>query len=219
MFGPRFEVEQANAGQPFTIVMRGPQPGDAEKLSSLLCNYRVNEFITIGGSMTIKDEEEWLEKARTDQGVVEWLVAVKQDDKEELIGVTGLGRRSAHYYESGIVLADTNWWGKGIASVTHRFRTWYAFNELGLYGIDSGYRDGNTASAKALAGVGYVEFGRLPKCSLVGGVWRDEVILRCFNPATLCVLWPDGKVPKKILRATKKTLVALEYAKKIIQPR
>lgn len=145
-FGPRFEIPHTVDGKPCTIVMRGQQPGDAEALADMMDDYTVQRFMLIRASFGLKDEEEWLESTRTNRAVTSWLISVIQDDKEVLIGNTALRQLDCNRLASGILLAKPEYWGKGIASLTHRLRTWYAFAELGAYAIESDYIADNVAS-------------------------------------------------------------------------
>lgn len=219
MFGPRFEIPNTVGDESFTVVMRGTKPGDAEALSELLGDYTAQQFILMSGTPTIKDEEEWLERIRTDQFSTTWLIDVVQGNKEEFVGTTGLHHDHANFLSSGILLANKAWWGKGIATLTHQFRTWFAFRELGAYAIASSYAADNEASGKALRKVGYVDRGRLWRWRLTAGSFRDEVELVCYNPATISLLWPDGGMPAVVKKGLPKTIKALEYVDNIIEPR
>lgn len=131
-FGPRFEVDHTVNDELFTVVMRGYAEGDATAMADMLDDYRMQQFVLLSGSPTAQDEQDWLEGIRHNQDVIQWMVSVRCENKEILVGTTGLRKTvRAGWLSSGILLCNTKWWGKGIASTTHRFRTWYAFRERG----------------------------------------------------------------------------------------
>ncbi len=219
-FGPQFEIPHQIDGQPVTVVMRHAKDGDASKLAELLTDFGVQQFVNLSGGPTAKDEEEFLEDARTRKDGWLWVVAVRYEDgREELVGTTGLSRQPSNWLTSGILLSNRRLWRKGIAGVTHRLRTWYGFCELGAYAIESAYIEENVGSGAALRGIGYVEYGRLSRRHLTAGRWREMILLVAYNPHTVPVLWPDGDVPADVQAGLKKTEAALEYAANIIKPR
>jgi RimJ/RimL family protein N-acetyltransferase len=57
-----------------------------------------------------------------------------------------------------------------------QLRTTYAFTQLPLRKLKSGYVEGNTASARAQAAAGYREVGRWHRDRFVDGEWRDHVL-------------------------------------------
>jgi len=223
MYGPRWEF--ALPSDPTTtVIMRPAQlPADAEELARLLQDPVVLDFVSLDHSPTANEELEHFEKVGQDKSF-HWMIAVRtQDGTESLVGVSGL-HVSEYFGESrrlssGILLANRAWWGRGVASATHRLRTWHAFNVQGAFAINSCFIEGNDGSGRALAGVGYTQVGRNERSHLVNGQWRDEVLLTCYNPAALPVMWPDGDVPEYILKAVEKTKQALEWAKDILAPR
>lgn len=218
-FGPRFEAEHTVGSESFTVIMRGYSEGDAMVLAGMLDDYRMQQFVHLSGSPTVKDEEEWLERVRTSKDQTIWMICVRQQDEETLVGSTSLAWSGSQRLCSGILLSNTAWWGKGIASLTHRFRTWYAFRELGAYAIDSGYVADNVASGRALRSVGYIDYGRLWRSNFTAGKWRDEILVVCYNPLTASVLWPDGKIQAKVQRGMQKTQVVLDEVQNIVKPR
>jgi RimJ/RimL family protein N-acetyltransferase len=57
-----------------------------------------------------------------------------------------------------------------------QLRAKYAFNQLPLRKLKSGYLDGNEASARAQAAAGYSEVGRYRADMFFDGKWLDHVI-------------------------------------------
>jgi RimJ/RimL family protein N-acetyltransferase len=73
------------------------------------------------------------------------------------IGSTGIHQidwRNRHA-QTGIVIGDRTWWGRGIATRSHALRTRYAFEELNLEKLVITVIEGNIASRRALERAGY----------------------------------------------------------------
>lgn len=216
MFGHTFVIPREND----RLVMRKAHESDAVIVADQLDDYITGQFVIISSAPTIKDEEEWIEKTSKDKDSYVWMIDyIKNGHEPVLAGVTSLHRQSQYHWSSGILLSNRSLWGLGIASTTHKIRTWFAFAELGAMFITSGHIVENAASGKALASVGYVQTGRCPKCRLVAGSWRDMVDLVCYNPNNLSVLWPGGKIPKKVETAATRTKEAMRFAEQLISPR
>ncbi len=223
VYGPRWEFELP--GEVAATVIMRPYNGsdDAREMARLLQDGVVLDFVSLGHAPTEQEERSHFEEVGQNSKVVDWMVAIRHDDVEELVGVTSLHMAGAWDYNrrlsSGILLANRQWWGKGIASTTHRLRTWYAFNTLGAYGINSGVLSGNEASSRALMSVGYVEIGQEQRNWLKNGRWLDTTLLNCLNPAAVSILWPNGDVPESVQAGMAKTQAALDWAREILQPR
>jgi RimJ/RimL family protein N-acetyltransferase len=218
-FGPRFELPHKVGSQDVTVVMRPAREGDGADMARYLEDFTVQQFVLLQGGMTPRDEDDYLEKARTNADVILWVVTVKDGDTETLVGVTGLVRQAGNRLSSGILFANRDYWQQGIAGLTHRLRTWYAFCELGAYAINSSYVEENAASGRALRSVGYIETGRDWRCHLTAGRWRDEVKLVCYNPHTVSILWPDGDVPAEVQVGLQLTSAALDRATDLLELR
>jgi RimJ/RimL family protein N-acetyltransferase len=219
-FGPRFEIPYRIDNQDVTVVMRPAQDGDAVEMARLLGDFTVQQFVYIQGGMTPKDEEEFFEKVRTSRDQILWVVGVQHaDETETVVGITSLLKQRGNRYSSYIILANRALWGKGIAKLTHHFRTWYAFCELGAFAINSSYFDSNGHSGKALNGVGYVELGRNWRSHLTEGRWCDEVLVCCYNPLTISVLWPQGDAPELVKEALPKTEAAFARVREVLDLR
>lgn len=218
-YGPYFEIPHVIDGETVTVVMRPVREGDGKTYAKLLEDFTVQQYVSMQGGPTPKDEEGYFERTRTDDASIFWMITLQRGQQEELVGSTSLHLRTGNRLTSGILLANRPLWGKGIAGLTHRLRTWYAFRELGAYAIDSEYVDVNIGSGKALESVGYVESGRQYRAHFTNGRWYDLVSLSAYNPQTVTLLWPNGDLPAEIQAGLKKTQAALEAATKVINPR
>lgn len=218
-FGPRFEIPHRIRGCPVVITMRPARDGDAEGLASLRAGYATQQFVFARGGKCVKDEEEFLEQARVSRNEILWVVGLERENEAESIaGITRLASHRGNRFRSFTLLSNRALWNCGIATATHKLRTWYAFSELGANALNSSYIEHNVGSHKALERVGYVEIGRNWRAHLTGGQWRDEVLVACYNPASLALLWPSGDVPILVANAVSKTEAALVYAREVIRP-
>ena len=224
VYGPRWEFPLPE-DPTTTVVMRPAQlPNDAEEMACLLQDPVTFDFVSLDHSPTVAEELKHFEQVGENSNSFRWMVAVQPEGKtEELVGVTSLDQVAGYKYNrrltSGILLASRAWWKHGIATATHRLRTWHAFQVQGAYAIESGFLSGNLGSGKALASVGYIQVGRNERWWLKNGQWRDHILLTCYNPAVLPVLWPEGDVPEPISEASERTRSALDWAQEVLQPR
>ena len=224
VYGPRLEFPLPSAPD-VTVIMRPAQlPDDAAAMNGYLQDRVAIDFVTLNYTPTMAQETEHFEKCGQSRNTYAWIVAVRPDgEAESLVGITSLEKfgdwETHRRLSSGILLSNRQWWGKGIAGATHRLRTWYAFNVLGAHAINSSFVAENLGSGRALASVGYTEVGRNQRSLLKNGRWRDEVLLTCYNPAALPIMWPDGDIPQPIQAAAEKTKAALAWADSVLQPR
>jgi RimJ/RimL family protein N-acetyltransferase len=117
---------------------------------------------------------------------------------------------------SGIIIVDSDYWGKGIASAAHKARTWYAFRQLGLVRIKSAVRNGNEGSLKALERSGYGHVYTERNTSFVDGAYRHQYNLECLNPDDWAwrLWWGDDRPTRKAIDARKVTEEVLRWAEK-----
>lgn len=162
---------------------------------------------------TLENEEEWYDKVRKNDDECVW--GIQPADSEVLVGVTGLHHINsrANSCTSGIIIWDTNWWGKGVASASHLARTMFAVDYLNRFTIQSEVRVQNEASRKALERIGYTVWGTEPLSVFKGGVWLDTYHLIWLNPEKICVLYPD-KLPEQFVDGVERAKTALEFARK-----
>ena len=123
---------------------------------------------------SLEDEQEWLKKTAADPNSVFWVI----EQEGRPIGVTGIegidwvnGRG-----KTGTLIGDKSSWGKGIASEVMRLRADFAFRELPLRKLQSGYLEGNEARSRAQAAAGYREVGRFHGQFFRDGRWLDEIL-------------------------------------------
>jgi hypothetical protein len=120
---------------------------------------------------------------------------------------------------SGILLSNPSFWRKGIAGLTHMYRTWFAFAVLGLTHIVTEYVEDNIGSGQALRSVGYIDSGRQHRLHYINGRYRDQVLLTCYNPLKSALLWPDGDIPAEVMSGLQRTQQVLDQVRKTLQAR
>jgi len=134
----------------------------------------VTRFLMIRNPPSIDSEREWLERMSREPDDVLWVIA----QKDKAIGTTAIHAIDWRngFGTTGTVIGDKSAWGKGLGRELMRLRADYAFTELPLRKLKSGYIDGNEASARAQAANGYLEVGRWHRDRFVEGDWRDHVL-------------------------------------------
>jgi RimJ/RimL family protein N-acetyltransferase len=76
---------------------------------------------------------------------------------------------------TGTTIGDKAAWGKGIGGELMRLRAGFAFRELPLRVLHSGYLEGNEASRRAQAAAGYREVARQRAEVFGDGTWMDSI--------------------------------------------
>ena len=77
--------------------------------------------------------------------------------------------------ESGSMIGEANFRGKGYGSDAARVRAWFAFECLGLQTLYSSYFEENESSAQMQAAAGYEIWGRKPNAMWKRGAFRTMV--------------------------------------------
>ncbi len=119
-------------------------------------------------------EREWWEKAGTEPDSVLWGV----EFEGRLVGTSAMFRidwpnRNAM---TGTMIGDRDAWGKGVATESMRLRATYAFRQLQLHKLVSGYYEPNVASGRAQASCGYRVIGRAREELYRDGRWSDLIM-------------------------------------------
>ena len=203
---------QTDQGLEFT--MEPLLVSDAVTIAAGMQSYEVARTLGLPSAQVERDEDEWLEKCRTDSDSIMWSLRVDG----EPIGITSLHRKSSRY-SSGSVIFRRDMWGKQIAKSAHRVRCHYAVHVLDLPAIESEVLYGNTASIKALFSAGYAEIGIEPAAWFRDGQRRHMHRLLWVNPSERSwnYFWGDSGVPpvlqKAMLPARTRALEALDWAR------
>jgi len=156
------------------VKLRPPSPDDAAAMSSWFEDLEVTRFIKLQFPPSIESEKEFLERLARDESIVFWAV----EHEGRLVGGTSIGSIDwKHGFgTTGTIIGDKTVWGRGIAREMMQIRAAYAFTQLPLRKLKSGYLEGNDASARAQAAAGYREVGRWQRDRFIDGGWRDHVL-------------------------------------------
>ena len=85
--------------------------------------------------------------------------------------------RYHHHANIGIMIGETQHWGKGYATEASILATNYAFNELKLHKLVAGASIQNVGSFKSFKKAGFSLIGTYKKHRLYGQFYVDEVLL------------------------------------------
>jgi [ribosomal protein S5]-alanine N-acetyltransferase len=208
MFGNTIEIKN--------LILRQPKEGDIPGMVEGMNDWQVMKYLGRFGAMTEEMEKSWIEKTARDDNSLVWTIQIKGEDTA--IGNTGIhGFRNLNNSGStGCVIWDKKQWGKGVASLGHIARTWFAAKQLGLYTIHSEVFSPNTGSWKALERVGYTRTGVIPRCKFVDGHFVDKYTYTWINPEAVNILFPEG-VPKKYKKGIKRAKKTLKKAQKYVK--
>src|SRR5438874_8266700 len=156
------------------VRLRPPRPEDAALMITWFEDLEVTRFIKLRNPPSAKAEKEFLDKRSRDETVVFWTV----EHEDKVVGgtsIVAIDWRNGHG-TTGTVIGDKTSWGKGLARELMQLRARYAFTQLPLRKLKSGYFEGNEASARAQKAAGYREVGRWHKDRFADGAWRDEIL-------------------------------------------
>jgi RimJ/RimL family protein N-acetyltransferase len=156
------------------VRLRPPRPDDAAVMITWFEDMEVTRFLLLRHPPSIEQEKEWFDKMAKDPDQVLWAV----EHEGRTVGVTGIHQIDWRngFGTTGTLIGDKAVWGKGIGREVMQLRASYAFNQLPLRKLKSGYLDGNEASARAQAAAGYREVGRYRADMFFDGKWLDHVI-------------------------------------------
>lgn len=156
------------------VRLRPPRPEDAAVMITWFEDLEVTRFVKLRHPLSLEGEKEWLEKVAKNPDQVQWVIEF-EGAPVGTTGIVGIDWKNG-FGTTGTVIGDKAVWGKGIAREMMQLRAAYAFTQLPLRKLKSGYIEGNIASAKAQAAAGYREVGKWHRDRFIDGVWRDHVL-------------------------------------------
>jgi RimJ/RimL family protein N-acetyltransferase len=156
------------------VRLRPPKPEEVAAIAAWFEDLDVVRFLEVRNPPSLELEKEFLDRVARDPNAVWW--AVEHDGR--LVGGTSILQIDWKngYGTTGTVIGDKTAWGKGLARELMQLRAEYAFTQLPLRKLKSGYLDGNEASARAQKAAGYREVGRWQKDHFVDGKWVDHIL-------------------------------------------
>jgi RimJ/RimL family protein N-acetyltransferase len=166
MYGPVIQGKVAR--------LRPLRVEEAEQMIAWFEDVEVTRTILRRFPPSLNDEKEWIEKLATSPNDIIWAI----EYEGRLVGTTGVHGIDwpNQHGTTGTLIGDRSAWGKGLGSEVMQLRARFVFTETTLQKLNSGYLDGNTASARAQAHCGYVEIGRMRKEYFRDGKWIDQIM-------------------------------------------
>ena len=156
------------------VRLRPPKPEDAPVMLTWFEDMEVTRFLKLRMPPSIDAENEWLDQTARDPDSIQWVI----ESDGRAVGTTGIRfiDWKNGFGTTGTIIGDKSVWGKGLGTELMQLRAAYAFTQLPLRKLKSGYIEGNEASARAQAAAGYREVGRWRLDRFVDGEWRDHVL-------------------------------------------
>lgn len=210
-------VMQMNVGE-LTVELAPITRDDVPRLiDGGFWHHTTTQYLPVDTAFTLEDEYEWYEKTRQNQQAITWGIFVVKNGERRLIGNTSLmdiHDRPVAVATTGIVLTDRAYWGKGIASATHKARTWYAFRQRGLIALNSRVLSPNRASQRAIESVGYVYSYTSRNEKFVNGGLIHAYHYQLVNPDEWAwsQWWGDDQPSAEASAARQKTQQILSWA-------
>lgn len=156
------------------VRLRPPRPEDAAAMATWFEDLEVTQFLKVRFPPTEEMEKEFIDRIGRDPNAVFWVI----EHEGRPVGGTSINQIDwkLGFGTTGTVIADKTVWGKGLGRELMQLRAAYAFTQLPLRKLKSGYLEGNTASARAQKAAGYKEIGRWHRERFVDGKWIDHVL-------------------------------------------
>ncbi|HYY55586.1 MAG TPA: GNAT family protein [Candidatus Dormibacteraeota bacterium] len=162
------------------VTLRPPVPEDVPHIVRWLADVEVSRMLGyLQIAFSEAQETDWLKKLAENQNGVFWVIEV--DGKPVgTSGIRDIDWKNQHG-ESGTLIGEREYWGKGIGTEQARLRTRFAFRELNLIKLKSAAFAENVASLRMSKRVGYREVGVERREVFAGGKWHDGVLLELLR--------------------------------------
>src|SRR5690348_15852761 len=139
MYGPVIEGK--------LVRLRPPRLEDAAVMITWFEDLEITRFVKLRFPLSLEAEKEWLDKVARDPDHIQWVI----EFEGALVGTTGIVRMSCYngFGTTGSIIGDKAVWGKGLAREMMQLLAAYAYTQLTLLKLKSGYIEGNVASSRA----------------------------------------------------------------------
>lgn len=210
MFGPPISVKRDD----LTIEMAPFSRDQAERIADYW-RYDVIQHLSHIRGQTPESQRQFYDQVAADEDHWSWGIFVIEDGRKIHVGNTSLNIVRANIAESGILIFRRDYWGKGVASLSHAARTLFAHDELGLLSIRSFVFEDNEASRRAIEKVGYVQIGVRYGEAFRRGNYCHGAMFAWFNPTERHwkAFWGDYQPPQEIIDARARAQTALQLAR------
>ena len=188
MFGNTVRI----VSEKLSLVLRPAKESDIPRMTEGMSDWEVRKYLGVLGGVMEHNERDWIMKTSESKDTVLWFI--QPEGVDYAIGSTALHRIDDPYNScgSGFVIWDKTWWGKGVASLAHIARTWFAARQLNRYTIISHVCTQNQGSWRALERVGYIRTGLELRRKFVDGRFIDWYVYTWINPYTISITYPEG---------------------------
>lgn len=201
MYGSQMKAEFERAGRkqgPISLELCAPKDEAAvvKEATGWINDNRVRMFLSLGTAHTESYEAEWIKKGNTDDSY-HWRIYADGVH----IGGCGLHAISKEdrNAEIGLMIGESTFWGKGIATVAEIMVTEFAFANIVAEGLHkviarvfvSEDGRGNDASRAAITKAGYREVGICREQKWLMGRWYDV-----WNCEVLASEWRDERLER-----------------------
>jgi RimJ/RimL family protein N-acetyltransferase len=165
-----------------SIYLRPLDRGDAPTIVPWFNDQDVTRFLVRCEPMTLRKEEEWLDRVERDEHVLPLGIALKSDD--QLIGTTSLFQinfrcRSAAF---GIVIGAKENWGRGHGTEATRLIVGHGFRTLNLHRVWLHVFEYNQRGVKAYEKAGFRREGVLRQSQFSDGRYWDTIVMAVLRP-------------------------------------
>ena len=156
------------------VVMRPFTQADGDTIRGWLADTDTTRYMARIFPPSEESEREWIERMGRSETDILW--GLEHDGR--LVGISAVHQIDwfNQHATTGSLLGDRSVWGRGIGRESMQLRTRFCFTQTTLRKLNSGYLDGNVASARAQAAAGYREIGRRREQFFRNGLWIDEVV-------------------------------------------
>ena len=214
MFGQIFHIKLNG----LELTMRPWTLEEAKASSEKVSSPKVQRFIRMQSGTTPEGQSDWYNRVREDRYTLAW--AIVPTSTGIPIGTTsihGIRTNSENSCYTGILIFDTDWWRKRVASTTHIVRTWVALEQENVATITSGVYTTNVGSWRALVNVGYRRLqGKVYGARWADGKYHAKYELQLINPRfAKAVVGP--KPPKAVAESIKKAQSTIDTFNKAVK--
>ena len=139
---------------------------DLPKFVRWLPDKEVSQYLLLDfSSLTLKKEKKWYKDTKKQKDTIIFGLYALDKNKKILIGSTGLKKIDHNHKnaEFGIIVADKNYWGKGIGTEATNLVINFGFKVLGLNSIYLTVFSKNKAGQKTYKRAGFKKTGLLRK--------------------------------------------------------
>jgi RimJ/RimL family protein N-acetyltransferase len=149
------------------VAVRDLTKGDLGLLIEWRNDPQVNRYLS-DRLKTQSEIEVWFDRLRSDPRV--WLKAILEDDR--VIGYAAVESidEKNRKCELGLIVGETDSWGRGIATQVLQLMLKYAFETLNMHRVWAAVIEGNIRSARLLKRAGFFHEGTMRESIITAGI-------------------------------------------------